>query len=98
MASMTPLAAVVAVFLLGASACAHERLVWRFPDGSYDSRQLAEDVDACEAYTVVADDEEFVNAVGAREYGGWGNFTFEYCMNKRGWTLTSVPRERADRG
>jgi hypothetical protein len=95
---MTRLAALVAPCLLSASACAHERLVWRFPDGSYDPGQVAEDIRACEEHTAIADDDErVVSALGARAYGGWGSFTFEHCMHQRGWVLTRVPTERAER-
>lgn len=91
---MRPLAALVALYLLAPSACVHERLVWRFPDGSYDPERLAEDIYACEEYTAIADDHDFVTSRGARAYGGWGNFTFEYCMNKKGWALTRVSTDR----
>ena len=94
----TLLAGSVALLLL-AAACAHERLAWRYPDGSYDPERLAEDIDDCEEYTAIAEDDgSFVALGGAREWGGWGNFTFERCMNDRGWVLTSVPTERAGRG
>ena len=93
----TPLAGSVALLLL-AAACAHERLDWRYPDGSYDRKRLAEDIYDCEEHTAIADDDGFVAFGGARAWGGWGSFTFERCMNDRGWVLTSVPTERGGRG
>lgn len=92
-------ASAVALALLAPCACVHERLVWRLPDGSHDSGRLAQDVRACEEYTAVVEDEgPFRAPVGARAYGGWGNFTFERCMHVKGWVLTSVPTDRAGRG
>ena len=89
---MKPLVAAVALCALAISACVHERLDWRRPDGSHDSAQLAEDVDACEEFTTSSEDDDrrVMSGRGARAYGGWGSFPFEFCMNQRGWVLTRV--------
>jgi hypothetical protein len=85
-----PAALLVALMALG--GCGHDRLDWRYPDGSYDPKHLDRDVWECEEFTAITDEKSlFVTAPGARQWGGWGNFTFERCMGERGWVLTRVP-------
>lgn len=92
---MRALAAAAALWALAtASGCVHWRLDWTRPDGSGDDRQLASDIAACEEYTRIAeDDHPFQRGRGARAYGGWGSFPFEFCMNQRCWVLTRVPAD-----
>jgi hypothetical protein len=93
---MKPVATVLALVFLAACASLRGSWVWRRADGSYDPRQLSEDIYACEEYTAAADDRDDFRAPGARAYGGWGNSVFEFCMNGRGWTLAREAASRPD--
>jgi hypothetical protein len=86
--------ASAAVLVALASACAslQGRLDWRRADGSYDPVQLRDDVYECEYYTAANDGRggRFFSGENARAWGGWGNRTFEWCMQRKAWVLTNV--------
>ncbi len=74
--------------------CSHPKgtWVWRHSDPHsqiYKSRDIAQ----CEQYAGI----ENMGAPGeihtARDYGGWGDFSFEFCMQERGWDLQFIPLE-----
>lgn len=85
------LAALLAVSSLVACASSGQ-LGWRRPDGTHDPKQLAEDVDACEAHLKmqVGRGRPPPSVAGARPYGGWGHPDFEFCMQQKNWVLASV--------
>ena len=85
------MARIIALFcLLFLTGCDLQpgRWTWRHDDATYAERNRARDIDECEDYAVVVKQDgkirEFRNA---REYGGWGSFEFEFCMNQRGWRM-----------
>jgi hypothetical protein len=82
-----------ALALLSLAACASSgRWAWRQPDGSEDPERLQQDVHACEAYVKTVEDNRWTRSTrGARPYGGWGNFDFDFCMHQRNWALRYVP-------
>lgn len=86
---MTRLPTALMSLLLCASACTpHAGLwVWRHPDADYARQMRARDVAECEQYALdVWMDGPFDTAT-ARDYGGWGSFDFDFCMQERGWHL-----------
>ena len=86
---MKPRLGVIA--LVGMIACSSGGWAWRRADGSYDPKQLDEDIDACEEYRRIAEMRgPFTYSFGARPRGGWGSPEFEFCMSQRDWKLQYV--------
>ncbi len=84
---------ILAVLLLSA-ACAMEPGSWRWlhPDPQYAAKNLWRDIDDCEDFANRVEDRgPFGLSSNARDYGGWGDFQFELCMERRGWKMTYVP-------
>jgi hypothetical protein len=89
---MKGLLALLALVLLVSCASHYGRWVWRHPDGSYNSKQLWDDIYQCEEYRKTVEDKGPSNLFSdARDYGGWGDFQFEFCMNQRNWFLKYEP-------
>lgn len=66
---------------------------WRHADATYAERHLARDIYECEEYAQqAAANGPRYRVVNARDYGGWGNFDFEFCMQERNWRLEFVPK------
>jgi hypothetical protein len=85
-AALKALAALLAVAT--AAGCATGRWEWQRPDGPGEPEELRVDVAECEERARQTEDRRRYRSVeGARPYGGWGNFDFEFCMNQRDWQL-----------
>jgi hypothetical protein len=84
------LVAMLAFF--GVVACASSgQWAWRRHDGSVDPKELAADIDACEAYRETTEAGRGPrNQFSARGYGDWGNSAFEFCMERKKWELEYV--------
>lgn len=66
---------------------------WQHRDARYAERHRAQDIFECEEYAQqTAVNGPPYEVVSAREYGGWGNLDFEFCMRERGWELKFVPK------
>lgn len=89
------MARIIALFsLLFLTGCDLQpgRWTWRHDDATYAERNRARDIDECEDYAVVAKQDGKIHELrNAREYGGWGSFEFEVCMNQRGWRMEFSP-------
>ena len=91
---------LVLAVLLGSAACAMEYGSWRWrhPDPQYAAKNLWHDIDDCEDFAARVEDRgPFGFASNARDYGGWGDFQFELCMERLGWKMTYVPRGEGNR-
>ena len=85
---------VVLAVLLVSVACSMEHGSWRWlhPDPQYAAHNLWRDIDDCEDFAARVEDRgPFDFSSNARDYGGWGDFQFELCMERRGWKMTYVP-------
>lgn len=72
------------------SGCAHglTSWVWDHPDPDYALCCKDQDIFRCEGYAKeVAMGGPLHENSNARDFGGWGNFDFEFCMNEKGWRL-----------
>ncbi len=82
------LAVVLAAVILGGCGHALTAWVWDHPDPEYAQLYRDRDIFECEWYARdVAMDGPLHEFSNAREFGGWGNFDFEFCMNEKGWRL-----------
>lgn len=65
---------------------------WQHPDNHYAQQHREQDIYECEEYAsqLATNGPPDDYALG-RNYGGWGNFTFELCMESRGWQLVYGP-------
>lgn len=59
--------------------------VWRHPDPQYAREHKARDIAECEQYALDNRMDGPFTFENTRDYGGWGNFSFEFCMQERGW-------------
>ncbi len=84
-----PIAAGIGL-LLCLSACTPQPglWVWRHPDPGYARENKGRDIAACEQYALVHRMDGPFSFDHARDYGGWGDFSFEFCMEERGWRQT----------
>ena len=86
------LSSVVGLMLLSGCAAPSGHWTW-VPAQESGAEDLSQAISDCEEYARDVDHngnlEGFRNA---RPYGGWGNFSFETCMNRRGWELQYLPR------
>jgi len=84
---------VILLFLL-ATGCAKTPELWHWEsqdDGPSEQRR-SEDIYECERYARQVDmDGPLDDYSRGRNYGGWGNFSFERCMESRGWRLVYGP-------
>lgn len=82
--------AFLAATILWLTACTLQPGLWEWqhPDAGYAERYRERDIDECEEYALDADmDGKRHPLRQARDYGGWGDFPFEFCMQQRGWQL-----------
>lgn len=80
----------VLAVLLVSTACAvkSESWHWEHPDPKYAGQYLWRDINKCEDLASRLEDRgPFEVSGNARDYGGWGDFRFELCMESRGWEM-----------
>lgn len=78
----------ICALLLSACSAPSGTWKWRHPDAGYEEKYRARDIHECEQYALEADMNGKRQLLRpARDYGGWGNFSFEFCMQERGWSL-----------
>lgn len=91
---------MVVLLLLIVAGCALQpgRWRWQHPDVHYAEEYRWRDISECEDYAIRVESNGPPFAVTqARDYGGWGNFDFEVCMERRGWHLEFLPGEGRSR-
>lgn len=81
----------VAIFFLVACSTQPGLWQWQHRDTGYAEKYRARDIYQCERYSLENGmDDDLHELKMTREYGGWGDFDFEFCMQERGWHLEFV--------
>jgi hypothetical protein len=85
--------------LIVSSGCVHPTSTWewRHPDQQYAQKYKARDIEQCEQYAGIENMDGPGEFHTARDYGGWGDFPFEFCMQQRGWDMELVPLDAQKR-
>lgn len=87
-------ALVVTILLFTACTPRPGLWTWHHPDPAYAEKYRARDVEECEEYALDAEMDGRRHLLRpARDYGGWGDFSFEFCMEERGWKLEFEKRK-----
>jgi len=91
---------MVVLLLLLVAGCAWQPGHWRWlhPDAHYAAQYRWRDISECEDYALrVAPNGPPFAVTQARDYGGWGNWDFEFCMEGLGWSLEFLPGKERSR-